>query len=224
MNRAGRADTTVATHITLMGRAMLVVDVQNDFIEGGSVPIPGGQEVARPLSELACAMAEGGWTVYASRDWHPPKTHHFHDWGGKWTPHCVQGTWGARFPPDLVLPEGTVIVSKGMDPRSEGYSVFEGVDPLGEPFARSLEDRRVRQLLMGGLATDHCVRETAMDARMRGLRVELVVDAIRAVDPSEGERALRELETAGVKLVTTEEALREIREATKTPREEAAHP
>lgn len=206
-----------------MGRAILVIDVQNDFCDGGSVPVPGGQEVARPLSELAHAMAASGGSVFASRDWHPPRSHHFHEWGGRWNPHCVQGTWGARFPPELVLPDETVIVSKGMDPRSEGYSVFEGVDPSGVPFERCLEERGVRQLVVGGLATDHCVRETAMDARMRGYRVELVVDAVRAVDPEEGERALHELETAGVKPVTTEEALREIRETTKTPREEAAH-
>jgi len=207
-----------------MGWALLIVDVQNDFCEGGAVPVKGGQEVARPLSRLAHAMAEAGRSVFASRDWHPPKTHHFQDWGGRWEPHCVQGTWGAEFPPDLDLPEETVIISKGMDPRSEGYSVFEGVDPAGVPFGRCLEERCVRQLVMGGLATDHCVRETAMDARMGGLRVELVVDAVRPVDPEEGERTLRDLETAGVKLVSTEEALREIREVTKTPEEETTNP
>lgn len=191
-----------------MGRALLVVDVQNDFCEGGSLPVSGGAAVARPLSELALAMAAAGEAVFASRDWHPPRTHHFREWGGKWDPHCVQGTWGAEFPPDLVLPEGTVIVSKGMDPKSEGYSAFEAVDPSGKPLGDCLEERGVRQVWLGGLTTDYCVRESAMDALIRGLRVWVLVDAVGALDAEEGERALREIEAAGVRLITVGEALR----------------
>lgn len=211
-----------------MGRALLIVDVQNDFCAGGSVPVPGGEEVARPLAELAHAVSAAGGAVFASRDWHPPKSHHFIGWGGRWNPHCVRGTPGAEFHPDLDLPDETVIVSKGMGPRAEGYSAFDGCDPSGKPFGRCLEERGVHELLIGGLATDLCVKESAMDARMRGLRVELLVDATRPVDAEEGERALRELETAGVKLVTTADAVQEIEETTNAPpeahTEEGAHP
>ncbi|HEY0841107.1 MAG TPA: isochorismatase family protein [Vulgatibacter sp.] len=204
-----RAAASGTPHHPRMGRAILVVDVQNDFCEGGSLPVPGGSEVARPLSRLVHAVAAAGGSVFASRDWHPAKTHHFREWGGRWEPHCVQGTWGAAFHPDLDLPKGAIVVSKGMDPKAEGYSAFEAVDDSGEPLGGCLDDRGVHQLYIGGLTTDHCVLESGMDARMRGMRVSILVDAVRAIDPDEGARALHELETAGARLVTVAEALRE---------------
>jgi len=190
-----------------MDKALLIVDVQNDFCEGGSLAVPRGAEVAGPLAELARAFAGADGAVFASRDWHPAMTRHFAEWGGKWPPHCVQGTRGAELHADLTLPPGAVLVSKGRDPEQDSYSAFQGVDERGRALAELLAARGVRELFVGGLATDYCVRASALDALAHGLRVTLLADAVRAVDvqPGDGARALDEMRAAGVRVSTTGE-------------------
>lgn len=185
--------------------ALLIVDVQNDFCPGGALPVPEGDAVVVPLNALAEKVAREGGLVVASRDWHPRTTRHFAEFGGKWPVHCVQSTPGAEFHPDLRLPEGTVIVSKGTSEQDDGYSAFEGRTDEGKTLQEVLSERGIRKVLVGGLATDYCVRASALDALQHGYEVYLLTDAIRGVNlqPDDSARAVAEMESAGAKLTTT---------------------
>lgn len=189
--------------------ALLIVDVQNDFCPGGTLAVPGGDLVVEPLSRVAECFATAGLPVLACRDWHPPVTGHFREFGGAWPPHCVQGSPGAAFHPALRLPEGTVIISKGSDPESDSYSAFDGRSSAGDLLGDVLAALRVRHLSIGGLATDYCVKSTVLDARKAGFEVTLLTDAIAGVNiaPDDSEKALAEMERAGVRFCTTEEVV-----------------
>lgn len=182
--------------------ALVVVDVQNDFAHpNGSLSIRGGEEVLDEINAEIAKAKGGGATVVYTQDWHPPDTPHFAKDGGIWPVHCVADTWGAAFHPGLVV-DGEVI-RKGVDGR-DGYSGFSVRDPetgdVGstalEPF---LKERGTRRVVVVGLATDYCVVETVTDARMLGFEVEVLADAIRAVDrePGDGERAITRMRDAG---------------------------
>src|SRR5262249_11542833 len=147
-----------------MKDALLVVDVQNDFCPGGSLAVAEGHLVAPLLNQYMERAVAVGIPIFASRDWHPAKTAHFREYGGLWPPPCVQGTPGAEFHPDLRLPEGTMIVSKGMNPVDEGYSLFEGWLEDGRDALTALRELGVTRVHVGGLATDYCVRATTLDA------------------------------------------------------------
>ncbi|MBX5489924.1 MAG: nicotinamidase [Chloroflexi bacterium] len=179
--------------------ALLIVDVQNDFLPGGALGVPEGHAVIPPLNALAEQFAAAGRPVIASRDWHPAVTTHFQPQGGPWPPHCVQGTPGAAFAEALRLPPGALIVSKGMGPDEDAYSAFQARDEQGRPLAELLRERGVRHLYVGGLATDYCVQASALDALAHGFRVTVLEDAVRAVDlqPGDGARALEKLRAAG---------------------------
>lgn len=189
------------------GDALLIVDVQNDFCPGGSLPVPRGDEVVPVLNEYARRFHEAGRPVIASRDWHPPQTKHFQSGGGQWPPHCVQGTPGAEFHPNLRLPEGTIVVSKGMDPSQDSYTAFDAVTDDGRPLLQLLRELGVRRLFVGGLATDYCVRASVLDALRHGFEVVLLTDAVRGVDvtPGDSERALQEMRAAGAREMTLAE-------------------
>ncbi len=192
--------------------ALLIVDVQNDFCPGGALAVNEGDQVIPPLNEAATAVAQRGGLVLASRDWHPRQTKHFAEFGGKWPVHCVQGTEGAAFHPNLRLPEGTIIISKGTGTEDDGYSAFEGHTDTGETLDAVLREHGVKRLLVGGLATDYCVRASALDALKHGYEVIVLTDAIRGVDLQSGdsERALQEMQAAGARLMTTAEALQTV--------------
>lgn len=181
--------------------ALLVVDVQKDFCPGGALPVPRGDEVVPVLNRYIEWFRESGRPVYLSRDWHPATTTHFQEWGGPWPPHCVQGTTGAEFHPELDVPPEAIIVSKGMSPDRDSYSAFQASDPDGTSLADSLRRRGVRTLHVGGLATDYCVKASVMDALEEGLDTVLLVDAIRGIDVSEGDvgRAIDEMRSAGAR-------------------------
>jgi nicotinamidase/pyrazinamidase len=183
--------------------ALVVVDVQNDFCPGGALGVAGGDEVVPVLNRYIERFRKDGAPVFATRDWHPQKTKHFRAWGGVWPPHCVQGTTGAEFHPRLEVPPDAVVVSKGMDPEDDAYSCFQGLDPGGRPFAAALGTRGVQRIFVGGLATDYCVKATALDATREGFEVVVLADAIRAVDlqPGDGDRAIEEMRTAGARFV-----------------------
>ncbi len=187
--------------------ALVVVDVQNDFCPGGSLAVPAGDRVVPVLNRYIQHFRELKAPIYASRDWHPPVTKHFQAGGGVWPPHCVQGTKGAEFHPDLVLPLEAVVISKGMDPAEDAYSCFQAQDPEGEDFAVSLGGRGIQRLFVGGLATDYCVKSTVLDAVHEGFQVVVLEDAIAAVDvkPGDGERAIEEMRAAGVTFATRDE-------------------
>ncbi len=161
--------------------ALIVVDVQRDFMPGGALSVPRGDEVVAPLNVLISHFAREGFNIIYTRDWHPPDHVSFKHRGGPWPPHCVQGSEGAEFHPDLEVPEGAIIVSKATDRDRDAYSGFEGTN-LNE----ILRERGVRRLFVGGVATEYCVRATVLDALKLGYEVFVVEDAIRGIDPEGG--------------------------------------
>jgi nicotinamidase/pyrazinamidase len=187
------------------GIALLVVDVQNDFADPtGSLSVAGGPEIVPVVNDLVAEARDGGSPVVYTQDWHPRVTPHFASSGGTWPDHCVQGTWGAELHPDLLV-DGPV-VRKGAE-GEDGYSGFRGRDPVTgnegpTPLEGILRDADVRRVVVAGLATDYCVKETARHAALLGFEVEVVHDAVRAVDlePGDGERALDEVRALGVEV------------------------
>jgi nicotinamidase/pyrazinamidase len=179
-----------------MAEALIIVDFQNDFTPGGALAVPEGDEIAPRLNELSADPRYD--VVVATRDWHPPDHGSFTEQGGPWPPHCVQDTEGAELHPALDRSRVDTIVDKGQDPGTEGYSGFEGTD-LG----RLLRDRGIDSLTVVGLATDYCVKNTALDAVRDGFAVRVDSSAARGVEVEEGdsERALDELRAAGAEVL-----------------------
>ena len=178
-------------------QALIVVDVQNDFCPGGALAVADGDEVVAPLNELIDQFLERGDPVYKSRDWHPPKTKHFQAYGGTWPVHCVQNTKGAEFHPQLRDDPRIRIISKGLG-DTDCYSAFDETN-LNE----QLRQQGVQEVLVGGLATDYCVKNTVIDGLKHGFKVKALKNAIRAVDvnPGDGERAIQEMKAAGAQIV-----------------------
>ncbi|OGX36498.1 MAG: nicotinamidase [Omnitrophica WOR_2 bacterium RIFCSPHIGHO2_02_FULL_50_17] len=185
--------------------ALLIVDVQNDFCPGGSLAVAGGDKVVPVLNKYIEAFSKRELPVIASRDWHPQKTKHFKEFGGLWPVHCAQNTKGAAFHPDLKLPAAAVIVSKGMDPDKDSYSAFQAFDEDGRSLADILSVRGVKELFVGGLATDYCVKASVLDA-LKHFRVNLLMDAVKGVDihPGDSQRAVEEMLKAGARKMTFE--------------------
>jgi nicotinamidase/pyrazinamidase len=175
-----------------MPRALVIVDFQNDFTPGGALAVPHGDEIADRINALATS---GDYDlVVATRDWHPPDHGSFAERGGPWPVHCVADSPGAQLHPALDASRVDAIVDKGQDPGTEGYSGFEGTD-----LAQLLRDRGVTQLTVVGLATDYCVKNTALDALREGFQVTVDSTAVRGVEvaPGDSERALAEVRAAG---------------------------
>jgi nicotinamidase/pyrazinamidase len=185
-------------------RALVVIDVQNDFCPGGSLAVPAGDRVVPVINEYVGRFAEAAFPVFFTRDWHPAKTQHFQEWGGAWPPHCVQDTGGAAFHPALNVPATATVVSKGMDPGQDAYSAFQAQDASGRALSDVLKWSGVRKLYVAGLATDYCVKATVMDARRAGFDVTLLLDAMAGIDVSFGDtaRALDEMARAGARTAT----------------------
>ncbi len=180
-----------------MPEALLIIDFQNDFTPpDGALAVPDGDRIAARVNELA---GSGRFDlVVATRDWHPREHGSFEELGGIWPVHCVQGTRGAEFHPALDEANVDVVIDKGQDPGTEGYSGFEATE-LGE----LLRSRGIDRVTVVGLATDYCVKNTVLDARRLGFSVEVDTDAVRAVEvnPGDAERALEEMRGAGAELV-----------------------
>ena len=179
-----------------MGRALVVVDFQNDFASpDGALSVAGGDELAPRINEL---MHSGDYDlVLATRDWHPADHGSFAERGGIWPVHCVQGTDGARLHPELDAAAVDVILDKGQDPDTDGYSGFDGTN-----LAELLRERGIDQVTVVGLATDYCVKHTALEALQAGFAVTVDTTAVRGVDvePGDSERALEQVRTAGAVL------------------------
>ena len=178
--------------------ALVLVDVQNDFCPGGALAVPEGDRVVPVLNAL---LRHRELLAIATRDWHPPDHSSFATQGGPWPVHCVAGTPGADFHPGLdreriahLVAIGST-VSKATARDQEAYSGFQGTD-----LAAYLRRHGIRRLFIGGLATDYCVKATALDAHKEGFEVFLLTDAIRAVNvqPGDGDRAIAEMQAAGV--------------------------
>jgi nicotinamidase/pyrazinamidase len=179
------------------GDALIVVDVQNDFLPGGALAVPGGDQVIEPLNRYLLQFARRHLPVFATRDWHPRGHCSFREHGGPWPAHCVAGTYGAGFSPQLHLPAGVHVISKATRLESDAYSGFEGTD-----LAQQLRQLGCTRVFVAGLATDYCVRATVLDGRAAGFEVVVLTDAIRAVEarPGDGERALADMKACGAQL------------------------
>lgn len=173
---------------------MVVVDVQRDFLAGGSLPVPDADHVVPALNRYLGLFASRLLPVFATRDWHPANHCSFREQGGSWPPHCVAGSEGARFAAELALPETVEVVSKAVEPDVDCYSGFEGTT-----LAQRLRDIQARRLFVGGLATDYCVLATVKDAIRCEFSVVLLTDAIRGVNlrPGDSDRAQQEMVRLG---------------------------
>jgi len=188
------------TYTATSSDALLITDVQKDFLPGGALPVPSGDEIIPVLNEYAKLFENAKAHVFASRDWHPRNHCSFKQQGGPWPPHCVQNTKGAKFSADLRLPEGTVVISKATDPERESYSVFDGTN-----FENELRKRGVRRLFVGGLATDYCVVNTVVDALRLGFQTVVLMDATLGINVKSGDvdRAVEQMLKLGAEQATT---------------------
>ena len=170
--------------------ALLLADIQNDFLPGGALGISGGDEIIPILLRYLHRFHVQGLPIYLTRDWHPPNHCSFRKQGGLWPVHCVAGSPGSLPPPSLVTPASAVIIYKAIDPGQEAYSAFQNT-----ALDRHLRALGVRRLLIGGLATDYCVLNTVKDARALGYDVCLLMDGIKAVNlrPEDGRHAEQEM-------------------------------
>ena len=176
------------------GDALIVVDVQRDFLPGGALAVPDGDRVVPALNRYLRLFASRSLPVFATRDWHPPDHCSFREQGGPWPRHCVAGSQGARLAEGLELPETVVIISTAVEPDVECYSGFERTD-----LEQRLRESGIRRLFVGGLATDYCVLATVKDAISYEFSVVLLTDAVRGVNvqPGDADRAQQEMVRLG---------------------------
>ncbi len=182
--------------------SLIIVDMQNDFMPGGALPVPKGDEIVNVINEYISIFSKSNAFIVATRDWHPPNHVSFNTVGGPWPPHCIQGTWGAEFHPSLALPANALIVSKATRPDKEAYSGFEDTD-----LNMALRRRGVKRLFICGVATDYCVKATALDGIRLGFQVFLLIDAVKGVNipPGSEERAVDEMLDEGAVIVSINE-------------------
>jgi nicotinamidase/pyrazinamidase len=184
-------------------RALIIVDVQNDFCEGGSLAVAGGAAVARAVSEHVAGSGEYAHVV-ATKDFHVDPGRHFSDhpdYAASWPPHCVVGTAGAEFHPDLDTSAVDAVFFKGR--HAAAYSGFEGADEAGTPLADWLRGRGVDEVDVVGIATDYCVRATAADAAQAGFATRVLLDLTAGVAPASTAQAIEDLRAADIELTGT---------------------
>lgn len=183
--------------------ALIVVDMQKDFMPGGALPVPEGDKIIPRLNQYTKLFNSLGLPVFFTRDWHPPDHISFKEQGGVWPPHCVQNTEGALFHKDLFIPQDNrFIISKGTSKDFDAYSGFQGtvLDSL-------LRERGIRRVFVGGVATDYCVKNTVLGAINLGYEAFLLLDGIKGVDvnPGDSERAIEEMLRAGAVGISIED-------------------
>lgn len=178
-------------------KALVVVDVQNDFCPGGTLAVTDGDKVIEPINDLIRKFESDGLPIVFTRDWHPVNHSSFIENGGIWPSHCVAGSKGAEFHPNLYFPSVAFLVSKATEPDFEAYSGFQGTG-----LASWLRLIEVDELMVTGLATDYCVKNTVIDALKLGFSVNVVKEAIRAVNvnPDDGNKAINQMLSLGAKI------------------------
>ena len=183
------------------GDALIIVDLQNDFLPGGALGLTDGDQVVAPINACIDFFLTKGLPIIATRDWHPVNHCSFQDQGGPWPPHCVANTQGARFAAELRLPPDATIISKAADPGRDAYSGFEGTE-----LEAVLRSHGVRRVFVGGLATDYCVLNTVKDALANRYQVYVLFDAVRAVNvhPGDGDKAIEEMTAKGAIMIDTQ--------------------
>jgi len=174
--------------------ALIIVDVQNDFLSGGALPVPKGDEVIPVINKYIELFSKVKAPIFATRDWHPLNHISFKTQGGPWPPHCIQNSKGAEFASELKLPKNAIIISKGVNPNAEAYSGFEGTE-----LALKLKELGIKKVFIGGLATDYCVKNTVLDALKNGFKTFFLEDASRGVNlkPEDSENAIKEMINKG---------------------------
>ena len=183
-------------------KALVIVDLQNDFCPGGSLAVPGGDKIVPVVNRLIDSFTRAGLPIFATRDWHPKDHCSFKDQGGPWPPHCVQDTTGGEFHPQLRLPQDVSIISKATSREKDAYSGFDGTD-----LSSRLRGENVNIIIVCGLATDYCVKATVLDGRMEGHGVSVMEDAIRGVNlkPDDSEKAVDEMQISGATVIPEKE-------------------
>lgn len=185
-------------------KALLIVDVQNDFCPGGALGVPEGDKIVPYINKYIKIFSKKKLPIFATRDCHPIKTKHFKDFGGVWPVHCIQNTRGAQFYPKLRLPKETILLYKGIYPEKDGYSAFEAENENGMSFLSLLKRLSVQEIYISGLAIDYCVKFSTSDALKQGFKVKLLMDAVKGVNlrPNDSERAIKEMVKKGAKKIT----------------------
>jgi nicotinamidase/pyrazinamidase len=198
-------EKTEETTFLREGDALLVVDVQNDFIPGGALPVPEGNKIIPLLNDAIDKFQTENLHVFFTRDWHPQNHCSFIKNGGAWPDHCVRETKGAEFAAELKTDAGLPIISKASEPDKDEYSALKGFDSDGTRFDRRLKEEKIKRVFIGGLATDYCVLNTALDAREMGLEVYVLTDAIRAVnvEADDGDKAMETMLDKGAHFLKT---------------------
>ncbi len=188
-------------------KALLVVDVQNDFCPGGALGIQGGHKIIPIVNRYIKCFEKENLPIFITRDWHPKDTRHFRQFGGVWPEHCIEGSPGAQFHTDLKLPEEACVMSKRMDPEIDSYSAFQATDSSGTLLPNLLKTLGVAEIYVAGLATDYCVKYSVLDALKEGLKVFILTDAIAGVNrqPEDSSLALEEMVNSGAKETTYED-------------------
>ena len=184
-------------------KALVIVDVQNDFCPGGALGVPEGDKIIPAINKYIKVFSSKKLPIFATRDWHPARTKHFKDFGGVWPVHCIQNTQGSAFHSKLKLPKEAIILYKGMDPEKDSYSAFQAEELNGAGFAHLLKLLKVNELYICGLATDYCVKSSVFDALKHGFKVKLLLDAVKGVDLKKGDsqKAIKEMTRKGVKTI-----------------------
>jgi len=184
-------------------KALLVVDIQNDFCPAGALGIPEGDKIVPLINKYLKVFAKKKLPILVTRDWHPAKTGHFKDFGGIWPAHCIQNTPGAAFHPALKLPAGVILLYKGMDPLEDSYSAFHAEDTSGRSLLKILRMLGIREIYIAGLATDYCIKYSTLDALKNGFKVKILSDAVKGVDlkPKDSQKALKEIIKKGAKKI-----------------------
>ncbi|MBU3958956.1 MAG: bifunctional nicotinamidase/pyrazinamidase [Candidatus Omnitrophica bacterium] len=187
-------------------KALLIVDVQNDFCPAGALGVPEGDKIIPRINQYIKIFSKNKLPIFVTRDWHPKKTAHFKRFGGIWPPHCIQNTKGAYFHPKLKLPRKTIILSKGMDPKKDSYSACQAEDVNSMSLLDLLKIFGIKDIYIGGLATDYCVKYSAVDILKNGFKVKVLMDAIKGVNlkPEDSEDAIRGMVRMGAKKITLE--------------------
>jgi nicotinamidase/pyrazinamidase len=190
--------------------ALVVVDVQNDFCPRGALSVKGGDSIIPRLNEAISAFRSSRLPVVFTRDWHPKSHRSFKELGGPWPRHCVARTPGARFHPLLKVPRGSIVISKATRASSEAYSGFQGTD-----LEKRLRRLGVGEVVLGGLATDYCVKQTALDGIAAGFGVQVMTDCVKGVNLRKGDSAdaLRLLASKGAKLTNSTAVIEKSRRA-----------
>jgi nicotinamidase/pyrazinamidase len=177
--------------------ALLVVDMQSDFMPGGALPVACGDRIVEPINAYMRSYSAQNRPIFATRDWHPADHCSFVEQGGPWPSHCVAGTAGAQFATTLQMPPETVVISKATSAESDAYSGFAGTD-----LEEQLRAASARRVAVCGLATDYCVLQTVRDALAKGFKVLVLEDAIAAVERNagDGERAIAVMRAMGAEI------------------------